>query len=154
MVTTSGAQTNLRMVNDQMCTQGERLSQASVKSLNRIFDMIMDDMIEYAQTQSERITSVNKRICEYKEYLQTLDDDLLSNIIDIYESGSSVFVTHPVDIDPIDGISLIHQYHNMLCGPPGTTNNYNLFAIPKGKYRFVLIAVPAQGTQIQQGGRG
>lgn len=115
------------------------------KSLVTVLDAIKDDLFEYEQFQNERAASVRAAMEEYKQYLLTLDADILSNIADLCESGRSVYITPPVELDTIDDIALTHRAYNMLYGPSDTHNTYPLFAIPKGKYRFVLIAIPVVG---------
>jgi len=126
-----------------MNTPNERLSEALGKAFALILDEIEDDTDKYAHLQAERIMHTRESMERYKQYLLTLDPDMLLNIMDIWEDGS-IFVTHPVELDTIDDIALTYRAYNMLYGPPGTHNTYPLFAIPKGKYRFVLIAVPVE----------
>ena len=115
------------------------------KSLVTVLDAIKDDLFEYEQLQNERAASVRAAMEEYKQYLLTLDADILSNIADLCASDGSVYITPPVDIDSINDITLAYRARNMLYGPSDTHNTYPIFAIPKGKYRFVLIAIPVGG---------
>ena len=127
-------------------TPDEKVSEAIEKSSALILDEISNDVQLYAQLQAEKAMSVREAMEEYKQYLFTLDADLRSSIADLCEINGHVYITHPVEIDTINDMVLSHRAYNLLYGPPGTHNtSYPLFAIPKGKYRFMLIAIPAAG---------
>jgi len=128
----------------------ERLSEAIEKSLALISDEIEDDTDRYAHLQAKRTVHTRESMDQYKQYLLTLDANTLSSIVNLGDGGESVFVTSPVEIRDIHDIALTYRHYDLFCGHPDLDrdpafgNAYPLFAIPKGKYRFVLIAVPVE----------
>jgi len=121
----------------------ERLSESIVKTQALLHDELVEYLRERVRWRDETEALIRDQMDEYKQYLLTLDPDMLSNIMDLCEDGS-VFVTNPVEIQDMHDIVLTHRGNNIFCGSPGLPNAYPLFAIPKGKYRFVLIAVPVE----------
>lgn len=124
----------------------ERVSAIIVKTQALLHDELVEDRREQVRWRAEKEVLIQDQLGEYEQYLLTLDPDMLSNILDLCEDGS-VFATHPVEIRDIHDIVLSHRGDNIFCGSPGLANAYPLFAIPKGKYRFVLIAIPVEDDE-------
>ena len=125
-----------------MSTLDERLSKNIEKVESLMVDTFDDGLKEYYQRRREKICKVRESIAKYKQYLSTLDPYTLSNIVDLCESGKSVFITHPVRIDNIYDMALTCRSYNLFYGPPDEYSTQPQFAIPKGEYRFMLIAIP------------
>jgi len=121
----------------------ERLSESIVKTQALLHDELVEYLRERVRWRDETEALIRDQMDEYKQYLLTLDPDMLSNIMDLCEDGS-VFVTHPVEIRDMHDIVLTHRGDNILCRSPDLANAYPLFAVPDGKYRFVLIAIPVE----------
>lgn len=121
----------------------ERLSESIAKTRALLHDEVVEDLREQVKWRDEKDALIRDQMGEYKQYLLTLDPDMLSNILDLCEDGS-VFVTRPVEIRDTHDIVLTHRGNNIFCESPGRPNAYPLFAIPKGNYRFVLIAIPVE----------
>ncbi|NIA09207.1 MAG: hypothetical protein GWP10_05585 [Nitrospiraceae bacterium] len=122
----------------------ERLSKTIEKVEFLMVDTLEDKLKEYRQRQDEERRYIRESMAKYKQYLHTLDADTLSNIFDLCESGKSVFITHPVRIDNIYDMALTCRSYNMFYGPLYTPVTHPQFAIPKGEYRFMLIAIPVK----------
>jgi len=134
-----------------MNTLNERLSEIIAQTRALLHTELVEDYREQVKRRDEKELLIHERMGEYEQYLLTLDPDMLLNIMDIWEEGS-IFVTHPVEVRGIHDIALSVQHENLLCfGSQDIPNAQTVFAVPDGKYRFVLIAIPVGGEEVDDG---
>jgi len=123
----------------------ERVSESIVKTREMLFGRLVDELKKHVEWRDQTEEAINEQLSAYKEYLLTLDPDMLCNIMDISENDGNVFVTSPVEIRDAHDIAFIVQHENLLCfGSQDISNAQQVFAVPDGKYRFVLIAIPVE----------
>jgi len=123
----------------------ERVSESIAKTREMLFNRLVDELKKHVKWRDQTEEIINEQLGAYKEYLLTLDPDMLCNILDISENDGNVFVTHPVELRGIHDIAFSVQCENLLCfGSQDIPNAQQVFAVPDGTYRFVLIAVPVE----------
>lgn len=123
----------------------ERVSESIAKTREMLFGRLVDDLKLHVKWRDQTEEVITEQLSVYEQYLLTLDPDMLCNIMDIGENDGNVFVTSPVEIRGIHDVAFTVQHENLLCfGSQDICNAQQVFAVPDGKYRFVLIAVPVE----------
>jgi hypothetical protein len=105
---------------------------------------IRTDRRKFEELASDREERLREAALEYEQYLLTLDESTLLDILDLSEDIGNVLITTPVEIDNerFKNVNLYYSGFDLLCGPPENYNTDPLLRVPDGKYRFVLIAIP------------
>jgi len=121
----------------------ERVSESIAKTREMLFNMLVDELKKHVKWRDQTEEIINEQLGAYEQYLLTLNPDMLCNIMDISENDGNVFVTRPVEVRGIHDIAFSVQHKNLLhFGSQNIPNAQQVFAVPDGKYRFVLMAIP------------
>jgi len=128
-----------------MNTPNERVSESIAKTREILFHRLVEDPKYHVKWRDRTEGIINEQLGAYEQYLLTLDPDMLCNIMDISENDGNVFVTHTVELKDTHDIVFCVQHENLLrFGSQDIPNAQTVFAVPDGKYRFVLIAIPVE----------
>jgi len=123
----------------------ERVSESIVKTRRLLFNRLVDELKKHVAWRDQAEEVIDVQLSAYEQYLLTLDPDMLCSIMNISENDGSIFVTSPVELRDIHDIAFTAQHENLLrFGSQDIPNAQQVFAVPDGKYRFVLIAVPVE----------
>ncbi|MEA3338597.1 MAG: hypothetical protein U9R15_01395 [Chloroflexota bacterium] len=123
----------------------ERVSASITETREMLLGKLVAASKKHEEWRDRTKKILDEQLGAYEQYLLTLDPDMLCNIMDISENDGNVFVTQPVEIGGIHDIAFTVHHDNLLCfGSRDSSDAQTIFAVPDGKYRFVLIAVPVE----------